>query len=87
MSRTVNITSTQAEIQDALARTDGKVFEAIGYLSTWAMPNDDYGFDTAFLSIGQDCDISCVYAHSGAGRRFYIAGIWNAEDKSYSFHS
>ena len=57
---------------------------ALQYLAFWAWN----GFDTVEICSNSDFSLIASYSDSaGVEGRYVIAGVWDATDKRYSFHS
>jgi hypothetical protein len=81
--RQVNISLTQSDII-GIAESIGsweKMWEAIGYLSTWAA--DAYSEVTIFRD--RTADIMASYKSPSTGNRYVINAVWHGDH--YGFHS
>lgn len=82
--RTVSINANPVEVNTVRNAVGPEQFyRAIGYLSTWNMT-----YDVCGISIyADDLSMTTLYTRTTGEDRYVIAAIWNADSKSYSFHS
>lgn len=84
--RTVKIHLNQSQMiaaAEAIGTWD-KLWEAIGYLSTWA--GDTYAECEIYLDRASDpADLLAVYKDGATGKQYVIGAVWH--DDHYGYHS
>lgn len=58
-----------------------QMFQAIGYLSQWAMT----GYEQVSIAISDDGDMTARYW--GKDKHYVIGAVWNDTTRQYDFHS
>lgn len=77
---TINLSeSDMIQIAESIGTWD-KLWEAIGYLSTW---NQSYSCVT--IHRDTDADLVAVYRDTEGDRKYVIGAVWH--DTHYGFHS
>lgn len=86
MARSVELASIDADAFDKLSgRTDRlKVFEAIGYLSTWCVASDAYPKMTIWCD-SRDDEMTATYWKADGTVGYVIGAVWNGS--AFGFHS
>jgi hypothetical protein len=92
MKRTVEIV-WEGEIDEVRKNTEGKVDQAIGYLTMWGLDSPAYQHVRIYISV-RDYEISASYTRepheprpSKAQPSFLLVGIWRTDEKKYGFYS
>lgn len=91
MQRTVVIVRNGNNADKFVNKHTNQVEQAIGYLSHWGFSQ----WDTVRICVSSDVpprtligtEISAVYHNSQNNRVFQIVGIWDEQEKKFTFHS
>jgi hypothetical protein len=86
MQRKIELSSIDADAFDKLCeRTNRlKVYEAIGYLSTWCATSDAYPRMTIWCDSTQD-EMTATYWKADDSVGYVIGAVWNGS--AFGFHS
>lgn len=86
MQRKIELSSIDADAFEQLrGRTNRlKVFEAIGYLSTWAMESETFPRVTIWCDSTQD-EMTATYWKADDSVGYVIGAVWNGS--AFGFHS
>lgn len=82
MTRTVNLNLTNEDmitIAESIGTWD-KLWEAIGYLSSWNL-----SYPTVNIFKDRDNDLVAVYLNDAGETKYAIGAVWHGEH--YGFHS
>jgi hypothetical protein len=84
MPRTVNIQIESDKFVEIAAEVGyDKLYEAIGYLSTWSIMGT--GYDTVTIFHDRDLDLVAMYARNDGGQHYIIGAVWHEDH--YGYHS
>jgi hypothetical protein len=84
--RTVEI-QYMGELHEVRKRTEGKIDDAIGYLSMWALHDTGLAYVSIMIT-SHDCEAAALYKRSkDAQGGFLMVAVWREAEKRYSFHT